>query len=76
MKWGKLERFLRRNGYEITSRGGDKIIKAPKDGDPKRKRQQLYIGHTSCGHKGSELLKCYVSKLRNVFGISEDDVNR
>jgi hypothetical protein len=75
VKWGKLERFLLRHGYQITSRGGDKIIKAPKDKNPDRLRQQLYIGHKSCGHAGTELLKCYVSKLKNVFGITEDDVD-
>ena len=76
MKWGRLERFLIRHGYEISSRGGDKIIKAPKDANPNRRRQQLYIGHTSTAHKGTELLKVYVSKLRNLFGITEDDVDK
>jgi hypothetical protein len=76
LKWGRLERYLLRNGYQITSRGGDKIIKAPKDGNPARSRQQLYIGHKSCAHAGTELLRCYVSKLKNVFGITEDDVDR
>jgi hypothetical protein len=75
VKWGRLERYLNRHGYEITSRGGDKIIKAPKDGNPNRRRQQLYIGHKSCGHTGTELLKVYVSKLRNLFGITEEDVD-
>jgi len=75
VKWGRLERYCRRNGYEITSRGGDKIIKAPKDGKTERRRQQLYIGHTSCAHAGTELKKCYVSKLKNIFGITEEAVD-
>lgn len=75
MKWGRLERYLQRHGYRITSRGGDKVIKAPKNSDPSRLRQQLYIGHTSCHHKGTELLPVYVSKLKNLFGITEDDVD-
>lgn len=74
MKWGKLKRYLDRHGYIIKTRGGDKIIHAPRDRDPTRKRQQLYIGHTSCSHAGSEVLRCYVSKLKNIFGITEDDV--
>jgi hypothetical protein len=76
VKWGRLERYLKRHGYEIASRGGDKIIKAPKDGKLNRRRQQLYIGHKSCGHAGTEFLKAYVSKLKNIFGITEDDVNK
>lgn len=75
MKWGRLERYLIRHGYQIASRGGDKVIKAPKNNDPTRPRQQLYIGHKSCGHAGTELFPVYVSKLRNVFGITEEDVD-
>lgn len=75
MKWGPLERYLRRHGYEITHSGGDKIIKAPKDGNPKRLRQQIRIGHTSTRNYGTELLRCYVSRLRNVFGIREEEID-
>jgi hypothetical protein len=75
VKWGRLERYCNRHSYVITSRGGDKIIKAPSDGKTDRRRQQLYIGHTSCAHHGSELKRCYVSKLRNIFGITEEDVD-
>jgi hypothetical protein len=75
MKWGKLVRYLERNGYEIISGGGDKIIKAPKDGRPGRSRQQIRIGHTSTRNHGTELLRCYVSKLKNVFGITEEMVD-
>jgi hypothetical protein len=75
VKWGQLQRYCNRHGYEITHSGGDKIIKAPKDRKPGRSRQQIRIGHTSTKNAGTELLRCYVSKLKNVFGITEEDVD-
>ena len=73
VKWGQVERYCARNGYVIKSSGGDKIIIAPKDGR-QRGRQTVRIGHTSCSHAGTELLKVYESKLRNVFGIKIEDI--
>ncbi|HLL89738.1 MAG TPA: hypothetical protein VK324_10560 [Tepidisphaeraceae bacterium] len=74
VKWGQLERCLIRRGFTIEGRGGDKVIKAPKDGDRTRSRQQLYIGHTSCGKAGSQVLPVYLSKVKNLFGITIDDI--
>jgi hypothetical protein len=74
LKWGQIERYLKHHGYEIRSQGGDKIIVAPPGNGGQRTRNTLRIGHTSCRSAGTEVLKVYVSKLRNVFGISFDDI--
>ena len=73
IKWGQLERYLLRHGFEIRSQRGDKIVIAPKDGR-ERSRNTLRIGHTSCSSAGAELLRVYVSKLRNIFNINIDDI--
>jgi hypothetical protein len=75
LKWGQVERYLLRQGYEIRPAGGDKIIIAPRDGR-QRSRYVVRIGHTSCDHPGTELLRCYVSRLHHVFGITIADVMR
>ncbi len=74
LKWGAVQKYLLSRGFEIRPSGGDKIIIAPSDDNPGRTRQTLRIGHTSCSHSGTELLKCYESKLRNVFGINPDEI--
>jgi hypothetical protein len=70
VKWGDIERFCKRNGYEIKGRGGDKIIVAPKGDGVPRSRNTVRIGHKSCGHKGAEVLECYISSLKRAFGIT------
>ena len=70
VKWGDIERFCKRNGYEIKGRGGDKIIVAPKGDGGLRSRNMVRIGHKSCGHKGVEVLECYISSLKRAFGIT------
>ena len=76
IKWGQVERFLLKRGFEIKSAGGEKIIVPPKTSDESRSRQTLRIGHTSCNSAGTELLKVYVSKLRNLYGFSVEDILR
>ena len=73
LKWGDVERYVLSKGYEIRCAGGEKLIIAPRDGTS-RQRQQVRIGHTSCDSPRAELLKCYESKLRNVFGINLDEI--
>ena len=74
VKWGQAVRYFNRHGYTIDSRGGDKIVVAPKDGDAERSRQSIRVGHTSCNKAGSQILPCYLSKFKNVFGVSIDDI--
>jgi hypothetical protein len=74
LKWGDVEKYLLKRGYEIRPSGGDKVIVAPTDGNPDRLRQQLRIGHTSCGNSKTEILKVYESKLRNLFGIDTNEI--
>lgn len=73
IKWGQLERYLQRHGYQIKGSGGEKIVVAPKDGK-QRSRNTICIGHTSCSSQGSQVLACYISKLKNVFNISIEDI--
>lgn len=74
LKWGQVRAYFLRHGYEITESGGDKIIKAPKDGSGQRTRQQVRIGHTSSRNDGTEMLRCYTSAIRRAFGVSDEDI--
>lgn len=69
VKWGQVERYFLRHGYVITTKGGDKFITAPKDGKP-RSRQSIRVGHTSSNRPGSEVLPVYLSKFKNIFGVT------
>lgn len=74
LTWGQVKRYFTDRGYEIHDDGGDKIIVAPKDGKP-RARQTVRLGHTSTRNAGTEILKCYESKLRHAFGINPKDIH-
>jgi len=73
VKWGQVERYFRRHGYVIITKGGDKFVIAPKDGKP-RSRQSICVGHTSSNHPGSQVLPVYLSKFKNTFGVSIQDI--
>lgn len=73
-KWGQTQRFFRKRHYTIRPTGGDKIIVAPKDGDSKRTRQTVRIGHKCCSGPGNELLPCYVSQIKRAFGVTAEDI--
>ena len=70
VKWGQAERYFTRHGYTIRPQGGDKLVIAPKDGDAARRRQTVRVGHTSSAHAGTPILPVYLSKFRNVFGVT------
>ena len=74
VKWGQAERYFLRHGYLIRAAGGEKIVVAPKDSNVARTRQTVRVGHTSCNSAGSQVLKCYLSKFRNVFGVTIEDI--
>jgi hypothetical protein len=74
VKWGQAQRYFLRHHYTIKSSGGDKFIIAPKDGNHDRSRQSIRVGHTSCSHSGSPILPVYLSKFKNVFGVTIDDI--
>ena len=74
VKWGQVRRYFERRGYEITSSGGECIIRAPRTSDEKRTRPQVTIGHKWCNHAGSELLPCYLQAIRRTFGVSVSDI--
>lgn len=75
LKWGQVRAYFARHGYEIYDDGGDKIIVAPKDGNL-RSRQSVRIGHTSTRNSGTEILKCYESRLRHAFGVDPNDIRQ
>lgn len=68
LKWGQVKKYFESLGYSVYSDGGDKIISAPSDGKD-RSRQTIRIGHTSSKNSGTEVLKCYESKIRHAFNI-------
>jgi hypothetical protein len=76
VKWSQLRRYCERHGYEIRGRGGDKKISAPKTQDPKRTRQQVVIGHTSCSRPGAQVLDGYLNLIERAFGITREDIHK
>ncbi len=66
IKWGELERLLLRLGFTITPTGGDKMIRPPKH---MNSGFVMRIGHTSTSKPGSHVLVCYLSKIKNRWGI-------
>jgi hypothetical protein len=73
LKWGQVERFVRRRGCEIRTRGGDKIIVLP-PGSPSGTRTTIRIGHTSCRNAGCELLKVYGGQICRLFDVTIDQI--
>ena len=74
VKWGQAERYFRRHGYTIRTQGGDKIIIAPRDRDPARRRQTVRVGHRFCTRSGDELLPAHLAMIRRAFGITAADI--
>jgi hypothetical protein len=68
VKWGKLKRFLDRNGFEIDTDGGDKIISRGGKGKTHR------IGHKYSTQPGDEISKGHLSALERKFGITRKDI--
>ncbi len=74
IKWGSVERYFMIRGYEIRHSGGDKIIIAPKDGNPLRNRQSVLIGHNYSDRKGDLLAPGHLAKIRRAFGVTREDI--
>jgi len=75
VKWGQVESYCNsHDGFSIRSSGGEKFVIGPEAGTGKTRA--VRIGHTSCASKGTEMLRCYVSNLKRVFGISIDDLTK
>lgn len=66
VKWGRLKRFLERNGFEIYSDGGDKIIS--RNGIAHR------IGSKYCNRYGDELSKGHLRTIERKFGVTRNDI--
>lgn len=76
VKWGEVKRYFESRGYEIISRGGDKIIKAPADNDPVRRRQTVLIGHEYSDSAGSELARGHLSAIQRAFGVTREQIRQ
>jgi hypothetical protein len=74
VKWGQAERYFRKRAYEIRPSGGEKIVVAPPNSSAPNSRQTVRVGHTSCNSPGTEILRCYLSCFKRVFGVSIDDI--
>jgi hypothetical protein len=66
VKWGALKRTLERAGYDITGRGGERMVKGPPGAGGRR--NVVMIGHKSCSKAGSQVLPVYLNKLKNDLG--------
>jgi hypothetical protein len=74
-KWGQIERFFLRQGFEIRSRGGERILISPAAWQRGMGPGHLVrIGHTSCRSHGTEVLHCYVRQIRRVFGVTPEEI--
>ena len=76
VKWKDLKKYFIRHGYEIMHKGGDAMIKAPKENHraTPRSRNVIRIGHKSSNKPGSEVLPCYLRNIENAFGITRKDI--
>jgi len=74
VKWGQVERYFLRRGYEIKGSGGDKLIIAPQTPDAKRTRNVVRIGHKWCSSPGSEVLHASLQQIRRAFGVTVEDI--
>ena len=74
VKWRHVEKYFLRRGYSIYSDGGDKIIVAPPDLDPRRKRQIVRIGHRFCKSAGCELSKGHLGQIKRAFGVTRAEI--
>lgn len=68
VKWGRLRTFLNRNGFEIDTEGGDKIVSRGGKGKTHR------IGHEYASQPGDELSRGHLSALKRKFGITRKDI--
>ena len=75
IKWGQLKAYLEKNGYEIKQgKGGDKKIVSPRNSGDPRTQNQIVIGHNCSDHKSDDIYKSYMSLIKRVFGLTEDDI--
>ncbi len=78
VKWGQVERYFLRRGYEIKSRGqsgsGEKKINAPKGSNPNQTRASVVIGHTSSANSHTQVLDCYLNAIKRAFGVTREDI--
>ena len=74
VKWGQVERYFSRRGYQIRGAGGENMIVAPNTPNANRTRNVVRVGHTSSNHAGSTVLPCYLNAIRRAFGVSVEDI--
>jgi hypothetical protein len=72
-KWKQVERYFLRHGYSIYDSGGDKIIVAPANLDPTRRRQTLRIGHRFTD-PGAQLPWGHINQIKRAFGVTTEDL--
>jgi len=74
-KWKEAERYFLRHAYSIHSDGGDKVIVAPPDRDPQRRRQTVRLGHRFV-KPGAELSHGHLKQIGRAFGVTAEDILR
>ena len=66
INWKQLKKFLDKNGYEIYSDGGDKVVFKGK----KKHR----IGHRFCNSPSDVVSKGHLAALKRKFRITREDI--
>jgi len=78
-EWRDVKRYFAKRNYQFDSDGGDHLIIAPKDNDPKRRRQKVRIGHKFSNKDNAELLDWHFIAIHRAFAVTKrmilDDVN-
>jgi hypothetical protein len=69
----RLVRHARRHGYGVYGSGGDKIIVAPPNLDPIRRRQTVRIG-LRFTNPGTEILWGHLHQIGRAFGVTAEDL--
>jgi hypothetical protein len=70
-EWRDVKRYFLKRHYQIYSDGGDHLIAAPKDNNPNRRRQKVWIGHRFSNRDNVELLNSHFSVIYRAFGVTK-----
>jgi len=72
--WAQVRNYFERRNFIIKSRGGEKIIQAPRQKDSRYTRSQVVIGHKCCNHPKAVVYDCYLSLIKRAFGVRRQEI--
>lgn len=71
--WREVESYFKKHSYFIYTKGSNKVIAAP-ERNPNRTRDAVVIGSDCCRVGSSEVLGPYLRQIRNVFGVTAEQI--